>query len=556
MKTTEVRRRIHALGFAALLCSASALHGQTRDTLPGSGILTRLPLVGSPAEDRARLGQLLGRGTTDGFLIRSPSSRLGALEGSGPVRWSLFAPQVDAGWNSTLPFSLNQGALWSGKGSSAQVTLGGRVEAGPVSLVLAPQLTYAENQDFQTIAPGDLGMSAFAAPWYVGRHSADVPLRFGNRPLVLLHPGQSTLAYTTHRVVAGVSTESQWWGPGIRNAIVMSSNAEGFPHFFLRTESPVRTRFGALEGKLIVGGLSESLFFDTVSTNDVRSLSGFVATFRPAAAPGMTVGVSRVVYAAVDRAGQVPTHAFDVLTRWDHPQPPVRAVAPGDSTGRDSVLVWPDAPQREQLFSVFGRWVLPADGVEVYAEWARTELPSSLVDMLNQPNHTQGYTLGLQWAKPVRRDDLLRLQTEVTYLEESTTFNNRPVQGYYVSATIPQGYTNRGKVIGAAIGPGASSQWIAGDYVARGWQLGVFGGRVRWNDDVYYDKPGRSYVAHDVSVFGGVRGGVRVWRVDAEVEYGGERRYNYLFQNPEVEPDGKFAVDKWNRSLRLVLSPR
>lgn len=557
LKTIGARRRLHALGFTVFLCAASGLQGQTRDSLPTSGAVTRLPLVGSPAEDHLRLRQLAGGTEVDGFLIRSPSSRLRPLGGPGRVRWSLLAPQVEAAWNSTLPFSLNEGAMWAGRGASAQVTLGARVEAGPLSLVFAPQLTYAQNRAFQTLPPDTLSRSAFAAPWYVGRHSADVPLRFGNRPLVSLHPGQSTLSYTSYGVAAGVSTENQWWGPGIRNAIVMSSNAEGFPHFFLRTASPVRTRFGAVEGKWIVGGLAESLFFDTVSTNDVRSLSGFVATFRPAATPGLTVGLSRVVYAAVDRAADVPAHALDMLTRWDHPGPPVRTVAPGDTTRRDTVFVWPREPGREQLFSVFGRWVLPPDGVEVYAEWARTQLPASLGDMVKQPNHTQGYTLGLQWAKPVRRDDVFRLQTEITYLEESTTFNNRPLQGYYVSASVPQGYTNRGRVIGAAIGPGASSQWLAGDYVARRWQVGAFGGRVRWNNDVYYEEPWwKGYVAHDVSVFGGVRGGFRVWDLDVGVEYQNSLRYNYLFQNPGLTPYGKGAVDKRNHSLRLVLTPR
>lgn len=557
-RTTRGWRRSRTLAIAGLLCGASGLHGQAPDSLPGPAGTTPLPLLGSPGEDRARIRQLLGREGIDGFLIRSPSSRLAPLRGSGPVRWSLLTPELEGVWNSALPFSPNEGSLWAGRGASTLVTLGTRVEAGPVSLVLAPQLTYAQNRDYQTLAPGSLGLSVFAAPWYVGRHSADVPLRFGDRPLFRLHPGQSTLAYTSHRLAAGVSTENQWWGPGIRNAIVMSSNAEGFPHLFLRTASPVRTRFGAVEGKWILGGLTESLFFDTLSDNDFRSLSGFAATFRPAVAPGMVVGVSRVVYANVAGRREIPGHALDVLTRWDHPQPPVKTVNPADSTRRDSVLVWPAEPGREQLLSVFGRWVFPRDGLEVYGEWARTMLPTSVVDMLNQPNHSQGFTLGMQWARPLRGDALFRVQTELTYLEESPTYNNRPQRDYYVSASVPQGYTNQGRVIGAAVGPGGSGQWLAGDYVAPGWRLGAFVGRIRWNNDIYYfEEPWwKGYAAHDVSVLGGVRGGLRVWDLDLGIEYGTGLRYNYLFQNPGNTPYGKGAVDKWNQTLRVTLSPR
>ena len=521
---------------------------------PAPEWLSPLAGIGSPAEDRARLRQLLGREDTEGFLVRSPSSRTPGLaaEGDG-VRWWIVPPEVDAVWNGQIPFSLNDGALWAGRGANLQATAGAAVAAGPVTLVLAPQLTYSENRAFQTLPSVGDDRSAFASPWYAGAYSADLPLRFGDRPLLRLHPGQSSLSVRADPVVAGVSTENQWWGPGIRNAIVLSDQAEGFPHLFVRTAAPVRTRFGSLEGKWIAGGLTESLFFDTLSANDVRSLSGFAATFRPAAQPDLTVGLSRVVYGAVEGAGGVPGRALDAFLWWGEP-----SWTPPDSAAPDSaayVPAEPGASGREQVLSLFGRWVFPREGLEVYAEWARLDLPSSPVDLLNQPNHTQGYTLGLQWARPVREEGVLRFQSELTYLEESATFNNRPTPVYYVSRSVRQGYTQRGQGIGAAVGPGGSGQWIAGDYLAPGWSLGAFGGRIRWNNDVYYLEPGRAYIAHDVSVFGGLRGGGRVWSVYASAELSAERRYNYLFQNPETEPYGDRAIDLWNQTLRITLTP-
>ncbi|HEV2146514.1 MAG TPA: capsule assembly Wzi family protein [Longimicrobiaceae bacterium] len=553
---TGARFRARALALALPALAASGLQAQEPDTVSAAGELTRLPTLGSPVEDRLRVLQLLGRASTDGYLIRSPSSQLPSLAGEGMVRWAPLAPEVRAAWNAALPFSLNDGALWAGRGMNAQATVGAMLQAGPVSLVLAPQLVYSQNLDFQTIPSDSMDRSAFAARWYVGTSSADVPLRFGNVPVLRLLPGQSTLSVRYGALAAGASTENQWWGPGIRNGIVMSNNAEGFPHLFLRTAAPLRTRLGAFEAKWIIGGLSESLYFDTVSTNNSRSLSGFTATYRPAAVPDLTLGLARVLYAGPMNVERVPLHVADAFIRWEAPQEPVRTAAPGDTTGRDTTFVWPSGSGREQMFSLFGRWVFPRDGFEIYGEWARTLLPTSLVDLLNAPNHTQGYTLGVQWARPVRRGDLFRLQTEVTYLEESATFDQRPVEGFYVSRSIPQGYTHLGKVIGAAVGPGGSGQWLAGDYLAGGWRLGAFGGRIRWNNDVYYDRPGGAYVAHDVSLFGGIRGGVRIWSMYLDVEYAGEQRYNYLFQNPETEVDGFEAVDKWNRSLRIMVTPR
>lgn len=548
VSTLRIKGFLRPAGAALLMLVSpcAPLFAQDGDSLGTPGFVSPLPALGSNAEDRARVAQLLGRGPLGAFLIRSPSSE--EQTGKGLRRWSLVAPQFTSVWNSTLPFSLNEGSLWAGRGMNTMLTAGFRAKLGPVSVILAPELVFSQNLEVQTLPPPDSGRSLFSAPWHVGAQSADLPQRFGNERLLQLLPGQSTLSVAAGPTTFGGSTENQWWGPGIRNAIVMSNQAEGIPHLFLRTTRPLDTRLGRISAKWIVGGLSESLFFDTVSTNDVRSLSGIVATLQPAGAPNLTLGVSRAVYARVDGASSVPSHALDALTWW----------RPTELTLPDSLTTTADSARgrgHDQIFSLFGRWVFPENGFELYAEWARAALPTSPIDLLNEPEHTQGYTLGLQWAKPIRETSIVRLQSEVTYLEESAAITDRPGKSFYVSRSVVQGYTQRGRTIGAAIGPGASSQWLAIDYLAPTWQLGLLGGRIRWDNDAYYDKPGRIYSAHDVSVFGGVRTGIRLLGLDVTGEWLRGKRYNYLFQNPELEPFGNLAVDHWNSTLRLTITP-
>jgi hypothetical protein len=492
------------------------------------------------------VAQLRGEAPTAGWLLRTPSSRLEPLGGAGSLRRELLAPQAMVTYNNRLPFSLNDGALWAGRGVNASVSGGARLALGRLSLTLAPEVVYSQNLSTRTFAPADSALSLFASRWHVGAHSADLPQRFGNEALVTLGPGQSVLEADLGAIRAGASTENQWWGPGIQNAIVMSSQAEGIPHLFARTARPLRTRLGAIEARWIAGGLVESLYFDTISTNNVRALSGLVATLTPAAEPNLTLGLARVVYSRGSGAGAVPARALDVFTWWD--RPPLEA---------DSATVMADSAafKRDQIFSLFARWVFPDDGFELYGEWARAVLPSSFRDFINQPNHTQAYTLGVQWARSVRLEDAVRVQTEVTYLEESPASITRPGKPYYVSESIVQGYTHRGQVVGAAIGPGGSSQWLAADYLAQAWQAGLFGGRIRWENDLYYD-PGRvSYVAHDVSVFGGVRAGGRLRRNFVLAELTRGLRYNYRFQNPENNPWGNGALDIWNTTLRITVTP-
>ncbi len=181
------------------------------------------------------------------------------------------------------------------------------------------------------------------------------------------------------------------------------------------------------------------------------------------------MGVARTVIAPVEGPGAVPARFADALTRWK-----TRDTV-GAAAGR----------KHEQILSLFGRWVLPGDGLEVYGEWARQELPTSLADFVGRPGYTQGYTLGLQWARQLASEGVFRLQSELTYLEQtsrtSPTSGYHLVRSFYTSASIPQGYTHRGQSLGAAIGPGSSSQWNAADYLKARWQLGAFVGRARWD---------------------------------------------------------------------------
>jgi hypothetical protein len=318
-----------------------------------------LVLPGDMYEDRERVLQLLGVRSTAGALLRAPSTSAEPLERRSPwiPQVQLLSPRLRTVWNSDLPFSLNEGTLWAGRGANLAVLAGTRVEWGPVSLIFAPELTYQENREFQIFLYPLDDRSSFSSPWHLAGDPLDLPLRFGAEPFTTFWLGQSSLSVRAGPVAGGVATENQWWGPGIRNGIILSSNAPGFPHAFLRTSRPVTTRLGEFEGRWIVGTLTESLFFDLLANNDLRSISGVAATFRPAGQPNLTVGVARTVISPSGELEVLPGRALDAF-RTSQPAPE------SDGSGAR-----PRA--REQIYALFGRWVFPADGVEIYAEWAR-----------------------------------------------------------------------------------------------------------------------------------------------------------------------------------------
>lgn len=531
-----------------------------------TGWVEPLVLVNGQTADRIRLDHLraAGQAAPSGFgapgavgsyLIRSASSLTPRPRSS---RWwsaSLIAPEFYAAHNTALPFSINDGPVWAGVGTSSRLLAGVQLAAGPLRLILAPELVRADNDYFllrDTLrfyappVPEERRGGGFVFPWYaLGPYSIDLPTRFGGRAIERLDAGQST-AMLEHRGVAlGVSNENQWWGPGIRNALVLSNNAPGFPHVFIRTARPWRNRLGTVESRLLVGGLTESKYFDTTSTNDLRSISALAVTLQPRFEKNLVIGASRSVYATSKGWDRIPGRILDAFAATGRPNN--RALA--DSALRPG--------GRDQIFSLFARWVFPDDGFEAYTEWARLEFPVSFKDLLVAPQHSQGFTLGLQWARAAfRSDGRFRIQGEVTTVEQTGTFRDRPQGSFYTSRRVIQGYTQMGQPLAAGIGPGASGQWLAADYVEPAWSFGIFAGRIRWNQDIQstYGFPLYvGYCIHDVSLFPGARGsaGSRFGYISADVTFG--NRLNAFFQEQSGCPKGNSILDIRNRTLSITV---
>jgi hypothetical protein len=511
-----------------------------------------LVLTGSMADERRRTAQLLGA-SLDGSQFRSASSLSSELAvRPGTPRFGVFAPQLRSTYNSELPYSLNDGALWAGNGMNLSVVAGAMLQYRRLRLIVAPELTYSQNRPY---ALADTGISPpvpvlrnpFSSPWHARAQSIDLPIRFGDQPFSRLGPGQSSLAVDAGVVTIGAATENEWWGPGIRNALILSNNAEGFPHLFLRTTRPMETPIGALEGRWLAGGLTESPYFDTDPRNDLRSITLLGVSLRPRGVRNIVIGVARSVFGMTDDWASALTSFPEILRNVGHPN----AVPINDSTlvrGNDA------------LTSVFARWTMSSSGLELYTEWARAELPLSVRDFLAQPTHSQGYTLGLQWlASPSRKTGgRIRVQAEGTYIEQSTTYRFRDIGSWYTSRSVVQGYTERGQPLGAAIGPGASSQWLAVDHLTPTWQVGAHLTRIRWLQDVRSQKSyegDSAYCSQDVSLLPGVRASGTTPFGALGLDYSSGWRLNVFFEqrgNCFELP----ARDQRNRSLTLTFTPR
>ena len=547
------RQRALRVLLVGAFSSAVPLTAESQSTGPATAI-------GSVADERMRLRQARGDIRLTGSLLRSTQTLSQSLHqdsaGTG-LGWSLVSPELRYTYNSDLSYSLNDGALWAGRGSSYSILAGARAEWGPVRLFVLPEFVAWQNQRYD--GPDDLlfppiggSRSLFSAPWHFNPQSIDLPTRFGDRAHDEITWGQSSISADIGPLTLGASTENEWWGPGIRNALILSNNAPGFPKLFLRTARPVRTRFGDFEGRWLSGWLTQSGFFSTSPKRDVNSISMMALTWQPPKT-NLVLGAARAVW----------------TPEPDGPNPLGRAFMVFNDVGQPNA--WPVrdprvAPGPDQLLSLFWRWVFPRDGFEFWGEWGRAELPVSLRDFLVHPNHTQGYTLGLQWlGEPEWRDVRLRVQSEATFVEQSTTFRQRLIGSWYTSRAVDEGYTHRGQVLGAAIGPGSSSQFVALGAFAGKWNADAYVSRIRWQEDARSQRdpyPGyigmgeRGACEHDVSFLPGIRASALTRFGDVRVDYSSGWRLNVFFTHPSPcwQPlEGNRDVR--NKSLSITFTP-
>jgi hypothetical protein len=443
-------------------------------------------------------------------LIRMGGARVVPESLHSELRIRELPIRLASGWNSRLPYSVNDGALWSGRGWSARLGAGVQTSYGRFTASLEPEFLAAQNLPFP-ILPADpaTGRNPYGNPFHQTGRTVDMPLRFGASSLWSLAPGQSFVEVRLPYIAVGVTSENQWWGPGIRNALVMSDNAAGVPQLYVRSATPIRTFVGDLEGRLLLGTLTESRFFDGESRDDLRSLSGAILTLRARFDSGLVIGAARVSFANLGALGRLPSHLLDFAFTLPR-------------------------GERDELQSLFARWVFPDAGLEVHSEWARPHVPS-LRELLLAPQRTEGYTIGAQWRGTGAQSIRPVVRTEFTMLEQTAAARGADVLTFYTSARVPQGYTQRGQVIGAAIGPGSSSQFVAAGLETNRGAAELLATRIRSDDDAYYRQPaGFAHFSHDVSLMGGLRLAANANRWTGTAELLTTHRMNYLFQTANV----------------------
>ncbi|MFW6079079.1 MAG: hypothetical protein ACODAE_05620 [Gemmatimonadota bacterium] len=436
---------------------------------------------------------------------------------------------------------MNNGAAWTGRGATTALAGGVELRWRALTVTVAPSLVHHQNLPVPVSGAAAPDLSPLAYPW----QPMDWPQRHGWNPFWTLEAGQSRVAARYRGAVAGLSTENLWWGPSRRYALVLSSTAPGFPHAFVRTARPVATPIGELRAEAVWGRLSESDHFDGDPSNDHRPFGGLVIALEPRAVPGLRLGLARTWIAPASR----------------DPGPVGRLVSPllGYRPG-DAAAASPRSPGDLRILGLFARWAFPRSGFEAYAEWAMQGPWPGVDGFLRVPGRSRAFTLGAQKVVAAGAGHAVRLAGEIssTGLGSDALRNPRiDPPSFYAGGDGGggrQGYTHRGQLLGAWIGPGADAQHVAADLLAPWGELGLFLERVRYDGDAYlrlWSPVFHSY-GYDVELGGGLRQRV----VRGDIALGWTLGYLERFNRGFVEHRGNYhdpvAERGWSLELEAV----
>ena len=381
-----------------------------------------------------------------------PWQRSWLFESDSAHHFSVLPSTASTEFNSAFPWGSNDGAVWAGRGLTTSVQGGIAIAWGPATLVVNPIVFRAENTSFTLVPNGHTGNARFADPNFPG--TIDLPQRFGNGAYSRFDWGQTTLRVDAFGISAGMSTANQYWGPATTYPIILGNNAAGIPNLFLSTERPTDIWVAKVQARVEYGLESQSNFSPVVGSDTFvdlshpgtkRFMSGLVVTFSPSAIPALELGAARFFHQAWrGRVGSNELRSpFEGILKNSLP-------AGAELSGAGNI----DA-QKNQLATLFGRWVLPKSGFEMYAEYGHEDHNADLRDLESEPDHSRIAMVGFRKVFLETGTTFSAIRGEYIDATDPTLARHRDEGGVYIHTVLRQGHTEYGQLLGAAAGIGS-----------------------------------------------------------------------------------------------------
>ena len=365
------------------------------------------------------------------------------------VKVKIYGPEWFNSYNTAAPYGQNDGALWQGKGYNTSFTAGARLEAYGLEATFKPQLSFSQNKEFDLMDNSEYYTNKFAYIWgYKNDKGIDAPQRFGDKAFWTYDWGDTEIRYTWHNFTTGIGTQAIWLGPAWLNPLLHSNNAPSYPKFDIGLRKTsihlpwLGWYVGDVEGRMWIGYLTESDYFDNDEDNNHNRINGFYLAYAPSFFPGLSLGITKTC-----------------LSKWASFE--AKYLNPFyDSNGGIGEKIGED-----QKMSFYADLIVPKGGIEVYGEIGLDDyLQGGWIEGLSRyPFDTLIWTLGIKKSVNISSKHNIygEIILELSDMEQGRNkVSDNALYSFNYHHQITQGYTNQGQYIGTYLANGGNSQTL------------------------------------------------------------------------------------------------
>ncbi len=353
--------------------------------------------------------------------------------------------------NTNHPYGGNDGAMSYSKGYQFQISGGVYAQFKNIKLLLRPEYVQTASQEYKTSV-------------YWGQVNP------AYKKLLL---GNSSIRFDIGKLSMGVSTQNLWWGPGIYNSLLMSNNAQGFFHYTINSNRPIKNFLGTFQFQVISATLTQDslqgfenngLRRRNINKSD-RFLSSLAVDYQPSFLKNISFGINRSLQSYKDR---LPTDFIQKNI------PVLSAFFGSTDKARDTF------PQ-DQTVSIYTKWMFPKSHAELYYQFAYNDAKANWRDFWLDMSHSTAYILGFKKLFILKDEKYLDLGMEVMKLGQTPSYLHRNAGEFYEHCCISEGYTNQNQILGAGSGFGNNMQTIQLS-MNKGWnKIGIIFHHIQQN---------------------------------------------------------------------------
>jgi hypothetical protein len=265
--------------------------------------------------------------------------------------------------------------------------------------------------------------------------------------------GQSSLRIDFGPLSVGLSSQNLWFGPGLYSSLLMSNNAQGFKHFSIGTNRPLKTPLGSFELNIIGGTLTSNSTQSFENKYLKKSENGRFTRYLNILNFRYSPIFLKNLYLGATRAFQLPTQSkpssnlskYHLITL----QPLFRRNYQDDGYPID------------QLISGFAKYVFPKANAEIYYEYGWNDGSSNLRDLTLEISHSAASIFGLKKIFYTNTKIYFSIEAEIIKMAQSPGYLQRNAANWYEHAALRDGYTNENQILGAGSGFGNNLQTIS-----------------------------------------------------------------------------------------------